>query len=100
MTNFDLNASVAELSMAAFAGALLGSLYFAGLWFTVRQAPKWRYPGLGVVISLLLRLTMFAVFLYLFADGQWQRYVAVVPGFLAARWWWIRHINPAVRSSR
>jgi F1F0 ATPase subunit 2 len=87
--------SVAELTIAAAAGALLGSLYFGGLWLTVSHAQQWRNPGLGVAVSLFLRLAMVAMGLYLLGDGHWQRYAAVVPGFLAARWWWIRRIEPA-----
>ncbi|MGR8980680.1 MAG: N-ATPase subunit AtpR [Gammaproteobacteria bacterium] len=97
MTHFDMNISIIELSLAAFAGALLGALYFGGLWLTVRRTHTWRHPGLSLVISLFIRLAIVAICLYLVADGQWQRYLAAVPGFWAARWWWLGRINPAAK---
>lgn len=86
-------ASVTELTIAAVAGAMLGSLYFGGLWLTVSHAQHWRNPGLGVAVSLFLRLAMVAMGLYLLGDGHWQRYAAAVPGLLLARWVWVRRIE-------
>lgn len=87
-------AIVAELLLAASAGILLGCIYFGGLWLTIRRLTRWRQPGLTMMASLLVRLTLVAVGLYLLADGHWQRYVAAVPGLLIARWWWIGRISP------
>jgi F1F0 ATPase subunit 2 len=83
----------AELILAAFSGVLLGCLYFGGLWLTVRQAPNWQHPGLGMLASLFLRLALVGIGLYLMADGHWQRYAAALPGLLIARWWWVRRIE-------
>ena len=90
--------SLSVLTIAALAGLFAGGLYFGGLWMTVRRAAGWRYPGLGMAISLFLRLAMLALILYIIADGHWQRYIAVVPGFLAARWFWIRRLDPSRRT--
>lgn len=84
----------AEWLLAAFAGVGLGCVFFGGLWLTIRQLPNWRYPGLYMLASLFLRLTLVGAGLYLMADGHWQRYAAAVPGLLAARWWWVRRIEP------
>jgi F1F0 ATPase subunit 2 len=83
-----------ELIMTVLSGVLLGNLYFGGLWLTVRQTQHWQYPGLGMVVSLFLRLALVGVGLYLLADGHWQRYLAALPGLLVARWWWVRRIEP------
>ncbi|MGR9085610.1 MAG: N-ATPase subunit AtpR [Gammaproteobacteria bacterium] len=91
---------ITEMTMAFFAGALSGGLYFGGLWLTVRQTANCRQPSLGIAVSLLFRLVILAIILYWMADGHWQRYLAAVPGFLAARWWWIRRIDPSERSNR
>lgn len=84
----------AELLVAACVGLGLGSLFFGGLWLTVRQAQSWQYPGLGMLASLFLRLALVGAGLYLMADGHWQRYMAAVPGLLVARWWWVHRIAP------
>lgn len=84
----------AEWLIAAGVGIGLGCVFFGGLWLTVRQAPSWKYPGLGMLASLFLRLTLVGVGLYLLTDGHWQRYLAALPGLLIARWWWIRRIEP------
>lgn len=77
------------LSLAG--GLLLGGVYFGGLWFSVKQAPHWHYPGLSMALSLLLRLALVGFGLYWLADGFWQRYAAALPGLLIARWLWLRH---------
>lgn len=83
-----------ELLITACLGVLLGSLYFGGLWLTVRRATRWRYAGLAMMASLLIRLALVGAGLYVLADGQWQRYVAALPGLMLARWWWVRRMAP------
>lgn len=84
----------AEWLMAASVGIMLGCVYFGGLWLTVRQIQHSRQPGLAMLTSLLVRLSVVALGLYLLADGHWQRYAAALAGLLIARWWWIRRIAP------
>ena len=86
-------ALVAELLTAAGIGMILGCIYYGGLWFTVRRVVDWRLPALGMLASLLIRLMLVAVGLYLLADDDWRRYAAALPGLLIARWWWIRRIK-------
>ncbi|MCQ8130986.1 ATP synthase subunit I [Methylomonas rivi] len=87
-------AIAAEWLMAASVGIMLGCVYFGGLWLTIRQMPHSRQPGLAMLVSLLIRLALVALGLYLLADGHWQRYAAALAGLLIARWWWIRRIAP------
>lgn len=87
-------ALTAEWLLAAACGGLLGSVYFGGLWLTLRRVSTSRHPALLMLSSLLLRLAGVGFGLYLFADGNWQRYLAAVPGIVLARWLWIRRIEP------
>lgn len=88
------NASlITELLTAICAGIALGWVYYGGLWLTLRRVMHWRQPGFGLLFSLMLRLSLVAIGLYIVADGHWQRYIAAVPGLLTARWWWIRRIQ-------
>ncbi len=47
-----------SLGLLLFAGLCLGGLYFGGLWMTLRRLSRWRYPFLGMGLSLSLRLSV------------------------------------------
>lgn len=47
------------------AGLSLGSVYFGGLWITLRRLPRWRRPFLGMGLSVVLRLGL------LLGGGVW-----------------------------
>ena len=85
---------IVELLGAACLGIVLGCIYYGGLWFTVCRIGHWRQPALGMLASLLIRLAVVAIGLYLLADDDWRRYAAALPGLLLARWWWVRRIKP------
>jgi F1F0 ATPase subunit 2 len=70
---------------ALLVGALLGLLFFGGLWWTVRHAATFRQPGLAVFTSLLLRTGLTLAGFYAAADGHWQRLLWCLAGFVAAR---------------
>lgn len=84
---------ITGLLFAACAGMALGWVYYGGLWFTLRRVMHWRQPAFGMLASLMLRLALVAIGLYMVADGHWQRYLAALPGLLTARWWWTRRIQ-------
>ena len=79
---------------ALAAGMGLGSLYFGGLWVTVRRAAQGRPGGPGLLASLLLRLALIAAGLHLVAGHRWQDYLAALLGILAARGYWTRRLGP------
>lgn len=72
--------------VAAFgAGIGLGIFYFGGLWLTVRQLPTARQPVLLSLGSFFGRLTVVVFAFYLVMDGQWQRLLVCLLGFLGTR---------------
>jgi F1F0 ATPase subunit 2 len=78
-------AALVEVIVATVVGFGLGLLFFGGLWWTVRRLATARHPALWVLGSFMLRVAaVLAVAMWL-ADGRWQRLVAVLVGFLAAR---------------
>lgn len=91
-------ASMIRLLWDVLAGTLLGSLYFGGLWLSIRQIAQWRHAGLAMAASQVLRLAIVAMGLYLVAGRQWQSYLAALLGILVARWVWIRRIGPRLVS--
>jgi F1F0 ATPase subunit 2 len=71
--------------LSALAGGALGALFFGGLWWTVRRAIASPRPGVFLLASLVLRMSVLIAGFYAVAEGQWQRLVACLLGFLAAR---------------
>ena len=73
------------LVLAWLAGAGLGAVFFAGLWWTVRKALASRKPALWLLASLLLRMTIVLAGFYFVSGGDWQRWLACLVGFVMAR---------------
>ena len=71
------------LSFAA--GLLLGSFFFGGLWWTIRKGLSSSRPALLFLGSAVLRMSVVVMGLYLVSNGQWQRLLACMAGFITAR---------------
>lgn len=82
------------------AGALLGSVYLGALWWTVRRLPAARRPGLLLVASLAVRLTLLLGGLGWVADGRWPVLAAGVVGFVLVRTVLVRRWGPAAATGR
>ncbi len=67
------------------AGIILGALFFGGLWLTVKKAVGSNYTALWFLASSLLRTAVALAGLYYVADGNWQRLLICLLGFIAAR---------------
>ena len=78
------------------AGALLGAIFFGGLWWTVRKGVLSARPVFWFLGSLLLRLCIALAGFYLVADGHWQRLLACLLGFVMARFMVTRLSGPPV----
>ncbi len=66
-------------------GVVLGLLYFSGLWITVQKLPHVHRPALWMVFSFVLRHLLVVSGFYLIVEGQWQRVIACLLGFLLIR---------------
>ncbi len=66
-------------------GIGIGSFYFYGLWWTTRKLPTVNQPGLWTFASFLLRTGVSLVAFYHSMQGQWQRMLVSLLGFLIAR---------------
>jgi len=67
------------------AGALLGVLFFGGLWYTVRKGLASERPWIWFLSSLLLRTGIVVTGIYFVSDGSWERLLACLVGFVVAR---------------
>lgn len=70
---------------AALAGAALGTLFFGGLWWTVRRAAVSPRPALWFGPSLLVRIALVTGGFYLAGDSTWPTLIARLAGFVLAR---------------
>jgi len=74
-----------SLASALLAGILLGALFFGGLWWTVRQGITSGQPALLFLGSMLLRTCIVLSGFYFVSGDNWQRLLACLLGFVAAR---------------
>ncbi len=85
---------VSGLILSLLMGFLLGLFFFGSLWITVRQLPTTQQPVRLVLGSLLGRLAIALLGFYLIMDGQWQRVLAALIGFVIARRVLVRRFQP------
>lgn len=74
-----------NLFLACFAGLLLGTVFFGGLWWTVRKCLTTPHPALWLLGSALVRMSITLAGFYLVSDGKWERLLACLLGFITAR---------------
>lgn len=74
-----------QLLLVGLAGAGLGGIFFAGLWWTVRRGLASPRPGLWFFCSMLARLSLTLSGFYWLAGDDWRRLLVCLLGFLLAR---------------
>ena len=72
--------------LAFIAGLFLGTIFFGGLWFTVRKLVISKTPALWVLGSFFLRISITVLGFYYISSGSWQRLLISVAGFIIARY--------------
>jgi len=70
---------------ALVTGLLLGTLFFGGLWWTIRKGISSPRPARWFVVSLLLRTSITLVGFYVASDGHWLKLLMCLFGFTLAR---------------
>jgi F1F0 ATPase subunit 2 len=73
------------LAGSLLVGILLGTLFFGGLWWTIRMGPPSAWSGLVFSGSFLIRMAVAITGFYLVSHGEWRKLVACLAGFLLAR---------------
>ena len=72
--------------LAFIVGLLLGTIFFGGLWFTVRKLVTSKRPALWFLGSFILRVSITLIGFYYISSGSWQRLLICVAGFITARY--------------
>jgi F1F0 ATPase subunit 2 len=83
-----------SLALPLLVGMGLGLFYFGGLWWTVQQLTTARRPASLSLGSMLVRLIGTQAGFFWIMDGQWERLIACVIGFFAARTLLVSHFSP------
>lgn len=78
------------MALAFLAGIFLGTVFFGGLWLTVKKAVASASPAIWFLASSLVRTGIVLAGFYYITDGDWQRLVVCLLGFIAARFMVIR----------
>jgi F1F0 ATPase subunit 2 len=73
------------LISAFLPGVVLGIFYFGSLWITVQQLPTTAYPVRLFIGSFIGRMAVTLIGFYLVMNGQWQRVLICLVGFVGAR---------------
>lgn len=78
-------------------GAVLGLIFYGGLWLTVDRLPTARHPVWLTLSSFWVRAGVVIFGLLLVIKGGWQHGLIVVVGFTAARFSFSRYLIPLPR---
>ncbi len=89
-----------SLLFAGMAGLALGTIFFGGLWWTIRKGVSSERPALLFLGSLLVRMSIALVGFYFVGLGNWQRLMVCLAGFILARLLVTRLTRPAVEETR
>jgi F1F0 ATPase subunit 2 len=74
-----------NLAQALVTGALLGAMFFGGLWWTIQKGAPSKQPALWFLGSMLLRTGIALAGFYFIARGHWERLLVCLLGFVIAR---------------
>lgn len=73
------------LAPALIVGCLLGTVFYGGLWWTVRKGMASAHPARWFFGSFLLRMGIAVGGFYVIANGDWKKMLACLAGFIIAR---------------
>ncbi len=76
---------VLNIAFVFIVGLILGTIFFGGLWLTVKNAATSKMPGLLFLGSFIFRAGIVLLGLYYTGGGHWERSVFCLIGFIIAR---------------
>jgi len=77
---------IVYMILAFIVGLLLGTIFFGGLWFTVKKLVTSKIPALWFLGSFFLRVSITLIGFYYISSGSWQRLLICVAGFITSRY--------------
>ncbi len=82
--------------IAFIVGILVGSLFFGGLYLTVKKLTSLKYPALFMILSLIVRLVILAGGIYLIMDGGIKNVLSAMAGIILVRFVMIAKLGKAL----
>ena len=76
---------ILKMILVFIAGMLLGTLFFGGLWLTVKKAVTSKKPALIILGSFVFRIGITLAGFYFIGVGSLQRLLLLLVGFITAR---------------
>jgi F1F0 ATPase subunit 2 len=77
---------VVYMVFSFIAGLILGTIFFFGLWLTVKKMVDAKKPALLFLSSLFFRVSITLTGFYYISLGNWQRLLICLLGFITARY--------------
>jgi F1F0 ATPase subunit 2 len=84
---------------AVVLGLALGAGYFGGLWWTLASLPRWRRPGVALLLSFALRGAVVVAAFVLLARAGLPPLALAFAGFLTARVALVAWLRPTIPRS-
>ena len=76
---------IIKMIIVFIAGLLLGTLFFGGLWLTVKKAVTSKKPAMIILGSFIFRISLTLAGFYFLGSGNWLRLLLALLGFISAR---------------
>lgn len=73
------------IALAGIAGMALGTIFFGGLWWTIRRGLASPRPSTWFFGSMISRMGIALLGFYYVGKDDWKRMLACLVGFIAAR---------------
>lgn len=86
-----MTTEISYMILAFIGGVLLGTIFFGGLWFTVKKTITSKTPALWVLISFILRISIILFGFYFIGGNDWRNLIVCLLGFIVARFFVIRY---------
>lgn len=86
-----------HLAISFTIGLTFSALYLGALWVSVRRLPRAKHPGLSLLSSAALRVTLLLTAWNWIADGSWEILLACLLAFLILRFAATRWVMAAVK---
>ncbi len=74
-----------KMILIFIAGLVLGTVFFGGLWLTVKKTATSTSPALLVLGSFVFRMVLVLLGFYAIGAGSWQRLLLMLSGVIIAR---------------
>jgi len=71
--------------LAFAAGIVLGTLFYAGLWLTVRKSLGEKVPAVWFIGSFIIRISIVLLGFYYISKANWKMLLICLLGFITAR---------------